>query len=178
MVWKVRRFSFSLFFLCCCVCLQDSLPVVLHRFSDGVEVVKCVMEFCNVCYCSLRSSGVCLFVLVCLSVSLSLTHTHSLSLSLSHTLSVYCVCLSMIVCMFADHSMYNLQIQGWFLVGLLIVSLCVFADHNNVQFTTCIWHHSLSRFICWQAMSGLKLLVWAICNTSRLYNLNFQNNYR
>ena len=31
-----------------CVCLQDSLPVVLHRFSNGVEVVKCVVEFCNV----------------------------------------------------------------------------------------------------------------------------------
>ena len=28
--------------------LQESLPVVLHRFSNGVEVVKCVVEFCNV----------------------------------------------------------------------------------------------------------------------------------
>ncbi len=27
---------------------QDSLQVVLHRFSDGVEVVKCVLEFCKV----------------------------------------------------------------------------------------------------------------------------------
>lgn len=27
---------------------QDSLQVVFHRFSDGVEVVKCVLEFCKV----------------------------------------------------------------------------------------------------------------------------------
>ena len=32
------------------VVLQDSLPVVLRRFSDGVEVVRCVMDFCNVSY--------------------------------------------------------------------------------------------------------------------------------
>ena len=32
----------------CFLSLQDSLPVVLHRFSNGVEVVKCVVDFCNV----------------------------------------------------------------------------------------------------------------------------------
>ena len=32
-------------------CLQESLQVVYHRFSDGVDVLKCVSGFIKVCWC-------------------------------------------------------------------------------------------------------------------------------
>ena len=40
-LWSYYSFLWCTFF-------QDSLQVVFHRFSDGVEVVKCVLEFCKV----------------------------------------------------------------------------------------------------------------------------------
>ena len=43
---EVQSVIILLVFLC--IFPQDSLQVVFHRFSDGVEVVKCVLEFCKV----------------------------------------------------------------------------------------------------------------------------------
>ena len=29
------------------LCGVESMPIVYHRFSDGVEIVRCVLEFCK-----------------------------------------------------------------------------------------------------------------------------------
>ena len=44
-VYMLASYMLSVFYF---FTLQDSLPVVYHRFSDGVEVARCVLEFCKV----------------------------------------------------------------------------------------------------------------------------------
>ena len=45
--------------------LQESLPVVFHRFSDGVDVLKCVAGFIKVCAAFSSSRLACLCVCDC-----------------------------------------------------------------------------------------------------------------